>query len=127
VSAVALDHLILPVNDLGASRAFYVETLGFAYAGERPPFTVVRVNESTTLQLAPWGTEGNQHLAFAMPRTEFEAAFARICAAGIAYGDSFHAASNMCGPGEEDGARGPGKALYLLDPNRHLIELRYYE
>lgn len=65
------------MNDLEASRAFYVETLGFAYAGERPPFTVVRVNESTTLQLARWGTEGNQHLAFALPHADFEAAFAR--------------------------------------------------
>jgi hypothetical protein len=24
-------------------------------------------------------------------------------------------------------ARGPGKALYLFDPNKHLIEIRYYE
>jgi catechol 2,3-dioxygenase-like lactoylglutathione lyase family enzyme len=124
VSAVALDHLILPVNDREASLAFYTETLGFAYAGERPPFTVVRVNESTTLQLAPWGTEGNQHLAFALPRAEFETIFARVRAAGIAYGDSFHTVGNMQGPGDEDGARGPGKTLYLPPPA--LIEIRYY-
>ena len=127
MSVITLDHLILPVNDRAASLAFYTETLGFAYAGERPPFSVVRVNESTTLQLAPWGTEGNQHLAFALSRADFEATFARARAAGIAYGDSFHSVGNMQGPGEEDGARGPGKALYLLDPSRHLIEIRYYE
>ena len=57
LSVITLDHLILPVNDREASLAFYTETLGFAYAGERPPFAVVRVNEATTLQLAPWGTE----------------------------------------------------------------------
>jgi hypothetical protein len=33
----------------------------------------------------------------------------------------------MRGPSEEEGARGPGKALYLFDPNKHLIEIRYYE
>ena len=127
MSAVTLDHLILPVNDREASLTFYTQTLGFAYAGERPPFAVVRVNEATTLQLAPWGTEGNQHLAFAMPRAEFEAIFARVRAAGTAYGDSFHTVGNGQGPGDEDGARGRGKALYLLDPSRHLIEIRYYE
>ena len=127
MSAVTLDHLILPVNDREASLAFYTQTLGFAHAGERPPFTVVRVNESMLLQLAPWGTEGNQHLAFAMSRAEFEAIFARVRAAGTAYGDSFHTVGNGQGPGDEDGARGPGKALYLLDPSRHLIEIRHYE
>ena len=45
----------------------------------------------------------------------------------IDYGDSFHTVGNMQGPGDEDGARGPGKALYLFDPNKHLIEIRYYE
>src|SRR4029077_15483704 len=97
------------------------------YDGERPPFSVVRVTPDFTLQLAPWGTEGNKHLAFAMTRPEFDAAFARIRAAGVPYGDSFHDAASMQGPGDEDGARGPGKAIYLHDPNRHLVELRYYE
>jgi hypothetical protein len=32
----------------------------------------------------------------------------------------------MRGPGDEEGALGPGKALYVLDPNRHLIEIRHY-
>jgi hypothetical protein len=32
----------------------------------------------------------------------------------------------MRGPADEDGARGSGKAIYLMDPNNHLIELRYY-
>jgi len=127
LSVITLDHLILPVNDLEASIAFYTQTLGFAYDGERPPFTVVRVNGDTTLQLAPWGTEGKQHLAFAMSRAEFEGVFARVREAGTSYGDSFHAVGNKQGPGDEDGARGPGKALYLLDPSRHLIEIRYYE
>ncbi|MEY2435397.1 MAG: hypothetical protein QOF97_233, partial [Acidimicrobiaceae bacterium] len=46
--------------------------------------------------------------------------------AGIEYGDSFHAVGNMRGPGDEDGSRGPGKAVYMNDPSNHLIELRYY-
>ena len=121
-----LDHLILTVNDRDASVAFYTDVLGFAFDGEAPPFTVVRVTPDLTLQLAPWGTEGGEHLAFAMPQAEFDAAFARIREAGLEYGDSFHSVGNMQGPGDEDGARGPGKAVYVFDPNKHLIEIRHY-
>jgi catechol 2,3-dioxygenase-like lactoylglutathione lyase family enzyme len=123
---VQLDHLILPVNDATETITFYTEVLGLTYDGESPPFSVVRVNDELTLQLAPWGTEGGVHLAFAMNEKDFEDAFARVRDGGIEYGDSFHAVGNMQGPGDEPGARGPGKAVYLFDPNRHLIELRHY-
>ena len=48
------------------SVAFYTAVLGFGDDGPNPPFSVVRVSPALTLQLAPWGTEGNMHLAFAM-------------------------------------------------------------
>ena len=122
-----LDHLILAVNDLQRSIDFYAGVLGLEYEGERPPFSIVRIAPDFVLQLAPWGTKGNEHLAFAMTRGEFEQAFERIKAARLAYGDSFHAADNMRAPGAADGARGNCKSLYLFDPNHHLIELAYYE
>ena len=123
---IELDHLILAVNDRNESVRFYSEIVGLAFEGERDPFSVLRVTPQLTLQLAPWGTSGGEHLAFAMSRPEFDEAFARVKEAGIDFGDSFHDVGNMRGPGEEDGARGPGKAVYLFDPNRHLIELRHY-
>jgi catechol 2,3-dioxygenase-like lactoylglutathione lyase family enzyme len=124
---IQLDHMILPVADIGASIEFYTNVLACTYEGEREPFSVIRVTPDLTLQLAPWGTDGGIHLAFAMPRVEFDAAFDRVKAAGIPYGDSFHAVGNMQPPGEEPGSRGAGKALYFFDPNRHLIEIRHYE
>lgn len=124
---VQLDHLILAVNDRENSIEFYTRVLGFAYEGEREPFSSIRVSPALLLQLAPWGTKGGQHLAFAMTRAEFEDVFARIRAAGIAYGDAFQSVGNMQGPGDEPGARGPGKAVYLFDPSKHLIEIRHYE
>lgn len=124
---VHLDHLILAVNDRAQSIEFYTRVLGFTYEGERAPFSVIRVAPDLVLQLAPWGTKGGEHLAFAMSRAEFDVVFQRVRDGGIAYGDSFHAVGNMQGPGDEAGARGPGKALYLFDPDRHLIEIRYYE
>jgi len=79
------------------------------------------------LQLAPFGTKGNEHLAFCMSRAEFDQAFLKIRERSIEYGDSFDTVGNMRGPGNSDGARGPWKALYLFDPNRHLVEIAYYE
>ena len=119
-----LDHLILVVNDRAPSIEFYTRILGFTYDGERDLFSVLRVTPDLVLQLAPWGTKGGQHLAFSMTRSEFDDAFARIRRAGIAYGDSFDTVGNMQGPGEAAGARGLGKAVYLFDPSRHLIEIR---
>lgn len=125
--AIELDHLILSVNDLEQSVEFYTAVLGLQHEGEREPFSIIRVTTEFTLQLAPWGTEGGEHLAFAMTRSEFGEIFGRVLDRGIDYGDSFHTVGNMRGPGDEPGARGPGKSLYFFDPNKHLIEIRHYE
>jgi catechol 2,3-dioxygenase-like lactoylglutathione lyase family enzyme len=122
-----LDHLILAVADRDASIAFFTQVLGMTYEGERPPFSVIRVTRDLVLQLAPWGTTGGQHLAFSMPRSEFDVVFGRIRDAGIPYGDSFQSVGNLRGPGDEPGARRLGKSVYVFDPSRHLIEIRYYD
>jgi catechol 2,3-dioxygenase-like lactoylglutathione lyase family enzyme len=122
-----IDHLILNVNDIAASVDFYVEVMGFRLEVEQPPFTVIRVNEDFVLQLAPWGTEGNEHLAFSLSREGFDEVFARVKERGIPYGESFHSVGTNTGPGEELGARGAGPTLYFNDPNKHLIEIRTYD
>ena len=124
---MVLDHLILRVNDAEESSGFCTEILGLTDEGKREPFRVVRVTADFTIQLAPWGTKGGEHLAFSMSRADFEGVFRRVREAGIEFGDSFHSVGNGKGPGEEVGARGPGASLYFLDPNRHLIEIRHYE
>jgi catechol 2,3-dioxygenase-like lactoylglutathione lyase family enzyme len=122
-----LDHLILKVNDVAASAAFYVEVMGFELAGMDGPFTVIRVSEDFVLQLAPWGTTGGDHLAFALEPEAFRLTFTRIRERGIPFGDSFHRVGTNVGPGSERGARGPGPTVYLFDPDKHLIEIRTYE
>ncbi len=119
-----LDHLILAVNDLAASIAFYTRVLGFTNDGERPPFSVVRITMDLVIQLAPWGTNGGTHLAFTMTDDEFDRTVVRLREAGIAYGDSFDAPGNGKGPSDQPGARGMAPALYVLDPSNHLIEFR---
>ena len=123
----AIDHLILNVNEVPSSVDFYVNVLGFELEGEDGPFTVIRVNEDFTLQLAPWGTGGNEHLAFALSREAFDNAFARMKEKGIPFGDSYHSVGNNLGPGVESGARGPAPTLYMNDRSNHLIEIRTYD
>lgn len=122
-----LDHLILSVNDVEASIRFFSDILGLPCEGQAGPFSVIRVSPDFTLQLAPWGTTGGEHLAFSMAPAEFEAVFDRIRAAGVPYGDSFHDVGNGRGPGRELGSHGLGASLYFFDPNQHLIEIRYYD
>ncbi len=119
-----LDHLILKVNDAAASADFYGRVLGFANEGSRGPFQVLRVSPDFVLQLAPWGTTGGEHLAFALDPASFDAVFARLRAEDIAWGDSFHDVGNRKGPGIEAGARGEEPSLYFFDPNQHLLEIR---
>ncbi len=125
--AITLDHLILRVNDVQESVAFYTEVLGLRDEGRQEPFSVLRVSPELTIQLAEWDTEGGEHLAFALEPNAFDAAFERVRAAGIPFGDSFDSVGNMKGPGEASGARGNGRALYFFDPSRHLIEIRSYD
>ena len=122
-----IDHLILNVNDIDASVAFYTKIMDFTNEGQDGPFTVIRVNEDFTLQMAPWGTKGNEHYAFALTRDEFDACFERIRSNGVPYGESFHSVGTSTGPGNENGARGSGPTLYFNDPNNHLLEIRTYD
>ena len=121
-----LDHIIVTVNDRDESVRFYTEVMGFGHDGEDGPFSVIRVGPGTVLQLAPWGTQGGDHLAFELEQDAFDATFRRIKEAGVAFGDTYHDAANMRGPGTETGARGDGDTVYLTDPNGHLLEIRRY-
>ncbi len=121
-----LDHFILKVNDLDASVAFYTAILGFGLEGRDGPFTVLRVAPDLQIQLAPWGTKGMEHYAFAVSRADFDAIFDRIRAAGIAFGPTFDSVGSNAGPGNESGARGAAPTVYFNDPNAHLLEIRAY-
>lgn len=124
---IDLDHIILPVNNIDQSLRFFVEILGLTDDGDRDPFSIVRVSDRCTIQLAPWQTSGGNHLAFALDRKAFDDTFSRIKAAGLEYGDAFDEVGNMRGPGVADGARGSTRSLYCFDPNLHLIEIIHYE
>lgn len=120
----AIDHIIVAVNDLAASVDFWTNVIGFHDDGMDGPFTRIRVSDDFILQLVPSGTRGFEHYAFWLPPDEFAAAFDRIKARGIEYGDAFNTVGSNQGPGSENGARGFGPTVYVFDPNKHLIEIR---
>jgi catechol 2,3-dioxygenase-like lactoylglutathione lyase family enzyme len=124
---VELDHIILKVNELDKSVAFYTEVMGFENAGMDGPFTVIRTSENFQMQLAPWGTEGFEHYAFAVSRKQFDEIFLRVKKAGIDYGPTFDSVGTNSGPGNESGARGEAPTVYINDPSNHLIEIRTYD
>lgn len=124
---IELDHLILAANDRKRSIDFYTAVIGLQHEGVDGPFSILRVSPGFVILIAQWGTSGGEHLAFAMSKAEFDAMFARLKSAGIAYGDRFDSVGNMQGPGEETGARGMGRAVYLFDPDKHLLEIRHYD
>ena len=124
---IELDHVILPVNNRTRSVEFYTRVLGLGLDPPDEPFAVLRVTPGFVLLIAQYGTSGGEHLAFAMSKPEFDAALGRLVDGGIAYGDRFDTVGNMQPPGDEQGSRGMGKALYFFDPDRHLIEIRHYE
>jgi catechol 2,3-dioxygenase-like lactoylglutathione lyase family enzyme len=124
---VELDHIILKVNELDKSVAFYTGVLGFENAGVDGPFTVIRTGEKFQIQLAPWGTKGFEHYAFAVSRKEFDEIFSRVKQGGIDYGPTFDSVGTNLGPGNESGARGEAPTVYFNDPNSHLIEIRTYD
>jgi catechol 2,3-dioxygenase-like lactoylglutathione lyase family enzyme len=124
---IGLDHIIVNVNDIGETFAFWSKVFGFESEGQAGPFTVMRITPDLTFQFAPWGTEGGSHFAFALPKHEFLAVLQILRDNDIPYGDSFHTVGNQQGPGEEDGARGMGKAIYFNDPNEHLLEICTYD
>ena len=123
---MVLDHVIVTVNDLEESVRFYTAILGLTHEGQEGPFSVIRVTDQFTIQLAPWRTKGGEHLAFAMSTAESDAVFARIRSSGIEYGDSFHSVGNRKAPGKKSGARGLSDSMYFFDPSKHLIEIRHY-
>ncbi len=124
---VTIDHIIIKVNDLNASVAFYTGVLGFSAEGMDGPFMVLRAGPDFQIQIAPWGTAGSEHYAFAVSKADFDAIFGRIKAANISYGPTFDSVGVNTGPGEEKGARGVAPTLYFNDPNQHLLEIRTYE
>ncbi|HIA14067.1 MAG TPA: VOC family protein [Nitrospirales bacterium] len=127
---VELDHTIITMKNVDEATAFYAKILGMKFEGKMGDFSIMRVTASLTLdfeEAEPGETIERGHFAFAMTADEFDAAFERIKASGIPYGEGPGKSENMRGPGMTQGARGMGKAVYFRDPTGHMLEIKTYD
>jgi catechol-2,3-dioxygenase len=117
-SVSGISELVLEVSDLGAARSFYRDTLGFEetlYGEGRDGRYWYLVGETARLGL--WtpqeGLAGGRggahvHFAFHMEDAEIDSLLDRLTAAGV----------NVEGPIQ----LGPGKAIYVTDPDGNVVE-----
>ena len=126
----ALDHIVLNVEDVERSLAFYQGQLGLA--GERVDawrrgdvrFPSVRVNKQTIIDLvaAPAGSADQSrtnlaHFCLVTDSPDLDGAVQALQRAGVAIEE---------GPTVRSGARGNALSIYFRDPDHNLIELRTY-
>ncbi len=121
-TAVALDHLVLVVNDVERTLAWYQEHLGLAsvrvdeWRAGRVPFPSLRVTADTIIDLiaGPPGERGHlDHLCFVVTGDELDALRG---APGIV----------IDAEGERFGARGNAYSIYTSDPDGLTVEIRAY-
>jgi catechol 2,3-dioxygenase-like lactoylglutathione lyase family enzyme len=114
----ALNHIIIPAKDKDASAVFLADTLGVEAQPQWGPFRPVQTSNGVTLDFVDSKDVRTQHYAFLVDDGEFDAAFARLKKAGVAY----FANPDKSGPGEINHYSG-GRGLYFEDPNGHWLEL----
>ena len=121
IPARALDHIVLCVRDVAATRRFYEDLLGMETREERPGkyslhFGVQKISlqDAATAPSIARDTvpgSGNFCLLTDLPMDEILAALRH---AGVAIAD---------GPGERAGATGPILSIYFHDLDGNLIEV----
>ncbi len=116
--SVDLNHTIVCVTDREASAEFLAGILGLEVDPATGPFVPIRLGNDVTLDYLRVDQVTSQHYAFLVGDTEFDAAMARIKAAGVTYwADPFHRK-----PGEINHLNG-GRGCYFEDPDGHNMEL----
>ncbi|WJV45582.1 VOC family protein [Streptomyces flavofungini] len=118
--AVQLNHTIVHARDNRESAEFFAELLGLEIGTEWGPFVAVDLSNDITLDFAtvPADTIMPQHYAFLVAEAEFDAAYEKITARGLAH----WADPQQTHPGEINRNDG-GKGVYFTDPSGHFMEL----
>ena len=130
-----MDHIVLNVENEENMIAFYSEVLKMQperiqeYRADKAPFPSVRLNSDTIIDLFPkkmwqksaqaekgWGNLN--HFCIALNKDEWDNLLVRLETNNV---------DIEVGPVPRWGAHGTGTSIYFRDPERNLIEARYYE
>jgi catechol 2,3-dioxygenase-like lactoylglutathione lyase family enzyme len=130
-----MDHIVLNVEDIDAMIDFYANVLMLstdrldAFREGRVPFPSVRLNGNTVIDLFPkkmWqkGPSGGKdhrtlnHFCLSMGQTAWDSLIERLTANRVVIEE---------GPVSRWGAHGTGTSVYFRDPERNIIEARFYK
>ncbi|WP_020670807.1 VOC family protein [Amycolatopsis nigrescens] len=115
--SVQLNHTIVPATDKHASAEFLAGILGLE-VGAHDFFVPIELDHGVLLDFMDAENFGWQHYAFLVSEAEFDAAFARITAAGARY----YGTPDKAAMGEIYFHNG-GRGVYFEDPDGHAMEL----
>jgi catechol 2,3-dioxygenase-like lactoylglutathione lyase family enzyme len=123
VQMVGFDHIVLNVSDPEASLDFYCNKLGCGpvrveeWRAGKNRFPSARVNAHTILDLAP-GERSGQNLDHFCLVVEPMDLVKFAAEQGLEV---------LRPPQPRYGAQGEGVSIYVHDPDRNVVEIRYYE
>lgn len=124
-----IDHVVLRIEDLDASLAFYCQALGCTVERRIDALGLIQLRAGTNLidlvpvdsplgknGGAPPGAEARNVDHFALQLESFDEAAIRahLAERGISAGES----------GERYGAEGTGPSIYVSDPDNNVVELK---
>jgi catechol 2,3-dioxygenase-like lactoylglutathione lyase family enzyme len=116
--SIELNHTIVHAQDKEASAGFLARILGVPVGAATGPFLPIRLGNGVTLDYADAPSVQPQHYAFLVGDHEFDAAFERVRADGVAY----YADPGHREPGTVN-RRDGGRGFYFDDPDGHNMEL----
>ena len=117
--AIVLNHTIVPARDKRRSAEFLAGILDLTVEPQWGPFVPVVTGNGVALDyIDDSGEFTAQHYAFLVSDAEFDAAFARLGAAGV----QIWADPHRTQAGEINHHYG-GRGVYFEDPDGHLLEL----
>ncbi len=130
-----MDHIVFNVEDIESMISFYTEVLMLAperleeYRAGDVPFPSVCLNANTIIDLFPknmwrestYAKNGGRHLnhfCIALSKTAWQDLVKQLEANTIEIEE---------GPVQRWGAHGTGTSIYFRDPEKNMIEARYYK
>lgn len=116
--SIELNHTIVSARDPRASTLFLAGILGLDVDPPLAHFTPITLANRVTLDCDQSRDIQSCHYAFTATGDEFDAAFARIQDAGIAF-----YADPACKKAGQIYRRGGGRGVYFRDPDGHLMEI----